>query len=349
MTDIHPHTAVIILNWNGKKYLDQFLPILVKYTTRPGTELVVADNGSSDGSVQFLKKAFPGIRLINFPKNYGFAAGYNRAIEATEAEYVVLLNSDVEVTPGWLDPLIGLLENDPDVAACMPRIRSWHRRDYFEYAGAAGGFIDRWGYPFCRGRILNHIEPDAGQYDKERDIFWATGACMVIRRSIYLKAGGLDERFFAHMEEIDLCWRIKNMGYRIVYYPGSIVYHVGGGTLPNEHPHKLYLNFRNNLLTLCKNLPRGKRGITLIIRTGLDALAALKYILTWQPANAWAVFRAYGGFMRHLKHCKRERKRWLARYPLNDHAEIYGGSILIQFFLRKRKTFRELKFPGKTG
>ncbi len=227
----------------------------------------------------------------------------------------------------------------------MPRILSWHRREHFEYAGAAGGFIDRLGYPFCRGRILGHIEANHGQYSDERELFWATGACMMVRRDLFLEAGGFDELFFAHMEEIDLCWRMKNMGKRILFCPGSTVYHVGGGTLPNEHPYKLYLNFRNNLYTLYKNLPPGQRRKIMPARFFLDLIAALKYLLSGKPSGSLAILHAYGGFLKNRKICRENRKAWLELYPLGEHHEIYRGSILFEYFFKKRKTFTQLNFP----
>ena len=247
--------AVVILNWNGRHYLEKFLPGVVKYSSEPGIQVVVADNGSTDDSLKFLRQQYPEITIIEFDKNHGYAEGYNKALKLITARYFVLLNSDVEVTPNWLNPLVCLMEQDDKIAVCMPKIRSFDNRGYFEYAGAGGGFIDRFGYPFCRGRILNHIEEDTGQYDSVREIFWASGACLFIRSELFIQSGGFDPGFFAHMEEIDLCWRFKNQGYKILYSPDSIIYHVGGGTLPNQHPGKLYLNFRNNLFVLYKNLP----------------------------------------------------------------------------------------------
>lgn len=247
--------SVVILNWNGRHFLERFLPSLMAFTPRDYAEVVVADNGSTDDSIVFLKKFFPEVRLILLDRNYGFTGGYNRALAQLESDYFVLLNSDVEVTQGWLVPLVDLMESDENIAAVMPKIRSYDRREYFEYAGACGGLIDIFGFPYCRGRILNRIERDKGQYDTSVEIFWASGAAMFVRAELYKRFGGLDESYFAHMEEIDLCWRFKNAGYKIMVEPASVVYHVGGGTLPNESPRKLYLNFRNNLSTLYKNLP----------------------------------------------------------------------------------------------
>jgi len=230
--------AVVILNWNGRAFLERYLPSVIRYSKRNGVKVFVADNGSDDDSVAYLKIAFPEAGIIQLDRNYGFAEGYNRALTQLEAEYFVLLNSDVEVTEGWLDPLIDVLDANPLIAACVPKILSDERRDLFEYAGAAGGFIDKYGYPFCQGRIFDSLETDYGQYDKSREIFWASGACMAVRGPLYKLAGGLDAEFFAHMEEIDLCWRLKNRGYQIVYVPESLVYHLGGGTLPQGNPKK---------------------------------------------------------------------------------------------------------------
>ncbi|MBR5100524.1 MAG: glycosyltransferase family 2 protein, partial [Bacteroidales bacterium] len=248
-------TAVVILNWNGLKMLQTYLPLLEQRTTCCGAFIVVADNGSTDGSVEWLQEHHPQIRLICFDQNHGFTGGYNRALREIDADYYVLLNSDVEVTDGWLEPLVGFLEENPDAGICQPKVLSVAERNRFEYAGAAGGFIDRFGYPFCRGRILSNLELDKGQYDEPEECFWATGACMVVRSALYHHLSGLDESFFAHMEEIDFCWRAKLLGYQVWCVPASTVYHVGGGTLPNNSPRKLYFNYRNNLLMLYKNLP----------------------------------------------------------------------------------------------
>ena len=234
-------TAIVILNWNGRQHLEQFMPSVVEHTPAT-TEIVVADNGSTDNSVEFLREHYPTVRVITLPTNYGFAEGYNRALAEVDAEYFVLLNSDVEVTAGWLEPLVATLTNNRNVAAVAPKLRSYGYRDRFEYAGAAGGFIDFLGYPFCRGRILSTVEQDCGQYDTPRDVFWASGAAFCCRADLFRILGGFDGDFFAHMEEIDLCWRMQLAGYRIMVEPRSVVYHLGGGTLPNESPQKLYLN-----------------------------------------------------------------------------------------------------------
>ena len=262
--------SVVILNWNGRRFLEQFLPTLVKYTQDPEAEIVVADNGSTDDSMAFMEKEFPSIRTLQLDKNHGFSGGYNRALELVDSRYYLLLNSDIEVTEGWLAPLLKVMEAKPKVAACTPKLLDYHKRTHFEYAGAAGGFIDRYGYPFCRGRIFDAMEEDLGQYDLSTELFWGTGACLMVRSELWKEVGGLDEQFFAHMEEIDLCWRLKSLGHTILSVPSSRVYHVGGGTLERGNPMKTFLNFRNNLLLLYKNLPSKQRGRTLFLRMILD-------------------------------------------------------------------------------
>lgn len=335
-------TAIVILNWNGKKYLEQFLPALIKYTQNPETEIIIADNASKDDSIDFLNKNHPELRQIILDKNYGYSGGYNKALNQIEAEYFVLLNSDIEVSENWLKPLIQILDSDSTIAACQPKIKSFHQKDHFEYAGAGGGFIDKHGYPFCRGRILNKIEIDNGQYNDIIDIFWATGACMVIRSEVFKKVNGLDDDFFAHMEEIDLCWRLKNLGYRIVYNSESTVYHVGGGTLPNNSPFKLYLNFRNNLFLLYKNLPKGKLFPILFSRMILDGLSAMTFLLKLSLPNFNAVLKAHFHFYKSLKTLRQKRKKLLQNKTVNNHKEIYSKSIIIDYFLRKKQLFKSL-------
>lgn len=340
--------AVIILNWNGRQLLERFLPSVLRHTPTGTAEIVVADNGSTDDSAAFLTGNYPSVRLLRFDRNYGFAEGYNRAIEAVEAEYVVLLNSDVEVTEGWLDAPLHALDADPKLAAVQPKLLSEHNRSYFEYAGAAGGFIDRYGYPFCRGRIFSTVEKDTGQYDMPCDILWATGACLFIRRDIYLKEGGLDARFFAHQEEIDLCWRLCCRGYRLRCIPQSAVYHVGGGTLQAEKPQKTFLNFRNNLLLLYKNLPPAEWRRVARIRFWLDYVAAARFLAEGHPANAAAVFQARREF-RKLKKAyagireENRRKSIAASLP-----GIYPGSVVKAYYIEKKRTFSSLE-SGKKG
>lgn len=333
--------AIVILNWNGREFLERFLPGVVRHSSSPGVKIIVADNGSSDDSVEFIRNKFKKVEIIELDKNYGFAGGYNKAFEKINSEYYILLNSDVEVSENWIEPIIKKMDNDPVVAAAMPKILSYHERSQFEYAGAAGGFIDKWGYPFCRGRILNNIEPDNNQYNNSIEIFWASGACLFIRSKIFHDAGGFDDDFFAHMEEIDLCWRIKNLGYKIYCYPCSQVYHIGGGTLPNETPSKLFLNFRNSLWLLLKNLPAKKLYPVLLIRRILDGLAAMKFYLTldWRKGNA--VFKAHLSYYKHFRKMKQKRKS--SDFKNKDlPSSVYKKSILISYFLKKKKTFNEL-------
>ena len=324
--------AVVILNWNGRGMLERYLPTLVERTTFPGVSIIVADNGSTDGSVEWLQKQYGGLRLIKFDRNYGFTGGYNRALMEIEADYYVLLNSDVEVSEGWLEPLAGFMEDNPDAGICQPKILSVAEPDRFEYAGAAGGFIDRYGYPFCRGRILTCVEKDSGQYDSPKECFWATGACLMIRSSLYHHLGGLDDRFFAHMEEIDLCWRAKLLGYRVWALPSSKVWHVGGGTLPNNSPRKLYLNFRNNLLMLYKNLPESIRSSRILIRMCLDGLSAAIYLVTFKWSFFKAVCNAHKDF--------RAMRKTMEPSPFDEERNNVGywpHSIVLRFFLSHKK------------
>ncbi len=304
------NTAVIILNWNGCDMMRKFLPSVISNT--PEAEIVVADNGSTDDSLKLLSEEFPTVKVLAFSENYGFAEGYNRAIEAVQNEYVVLLNSDVEVTENWLAPMLGYMSAHPEVAACQPKLLSYIDRQKFEYAGAAGGYLDKYGYPFCRGRIFGTLESDTGQYDDIADIHWATGACLLVRRDVYIDCGGLDSRFFAHNEEIDLCWRMRLYGYRVVCLPDSVVYHLGGGTLPQGNPRKTFLNFRNNLLMLYKNLPESSLGNVMRWRCLLDYIAALQSLLTGNIADAKAIVRA-----------RQEYSRWRKEYqPVRDSIQM---------------------------
>lgn len=333
--------SVVILNWNGAKMMRQFLPSVVKYTDAPDCEVVVADNASTDDSLEMLSREFPTVRQIILDQNYGFAEGYNRALNQVEAEYVVLLNSDVEVTEGWLQPLVAHLDNNREVAACQPKLLAHYDRTLFEYAGASGGYIDRFGYPFCRGRIFDTIEHDKGQYDDITDIFWATGACLMIRLATYREAGGLDARFFAHNEEIDLCWRLQLYGYRITCVPSSVVYHLGGGTLPKGNPRKTYLNFRNNLTMLYKNLPEKDLASVMRWRLLLDYIAALQALLKGNLGDVKAII-----------HARRDFHRWKSDYlpiraAIQEKAVIHNRltapySILAAYFLRQKRLFNQL-------
>jgi len=330
-------TAVVILNWNGRKYLEQFLPPLIQFSNADA-EIIVADNASKDDSISFLETNFPSVRIIRNSTNEGFARGYNLALKQVDADYYILLNSDIEVTSGWIQPVISLMEKDPLIAACQPKIRSWSERSKFEYAGAAGGFIDKYGYPFCRGRLFQTLEEDLGQYDDVAEIFWATGACMFIRADVFHKAGGLDEDFFAHMEEIDLCWRLKNLGYKIMYCPESVVYHIGGGTLPKISWRKTYLNFRNNFYLLYKNLPDNMVREVFLKRLFLDAIAALKFLVTAGFKDFWAIYKAHTSFYSTLSKTKAKRK-------LLQHAPfhlVYKKNLVFEYFLRGKKKFSDL-------
>lgn len=339
-------TAVVILNWNGVNYLRQFLPILKAYSALPGVEIVVADNASTDNSMEMMAQEFPEIRTLVLAENYGFAGGYNKALQQVEADYYVLLNSDVEVTPDWLSPLLDYMNGHKDVAACQPKIRAYHRRTHFEHAGAAGGYIDRFGFPFCRGRMFAEVEEDRGQYDDIKDVFWATGACLMVRSEVYHAVGGLDDDFFAHMEEIDLCWRIRSRGYRIVCVPQSVVYHIGGGTLNTESPRKTYLNFRNNQLMLYKNLPEKDLRSTLRSRFVFDYVAALQMLLTGKVANARSVVQARRDFKTMLPKFELKRKENLL-YVTKMLSDIYPESIVLKFYLKGKKTFSSLSFSEK--
>ncbi len=336
--------AVVILNWNGEGYLRKFLPTLLMHTPSAIADIYIADNASCDGSVDYVKHAHPNIKLILFDENHGFAGGYNRALEKIDADYYILLNSDIEVTANWIRPVIRIMENDLSVAACMPKIKSFSRKEYFEYAGAAGGYIDFLGYPFCRGRLLQTVEKDHGQYDDMKNIFWATGACMFIRGTAFKETGGFDADFFAHMEEIDLCWRLKKKGLKIVYVPDAVVFHVGGGTLPNESPYKLFLNIRNNLFMLFKNLPPAKLLPLVLTRTVLDALMAITYLLQFKPRFTWAVFKAHIAVLINIPTLIKKRERRLTKKKIDG---IYPGSIILNYFVKKNKLFSHLPQKNK--
>ncbi len=331
--------SVVILNWNGSAMLQRFLPSVIRYSEE--AEIIVADNGSTDHSIDILREKFPSVRILPFRENYGFAEGYNRAIQQIETPYVLLLNDDVEVTPHWLKPLLTFMNHHPEVAACQPKILSETQRELFEYAGACGGFIDHLGYPYCRGRIFNHVEKDRGQYDQVCPIFWATGAALLVRTDVFRKEGGLDKRFFAHMEEIDFCWRLRSRNYGIYCIPQSTVYHVGGGTLPKSHPRKTFLNFRNNLLMLYKNLPEERLNSTLRIRYFLDLVAALKMLLSGQVKESMAIVKALRTFFKIRHDFYRERKENLQKQQLKDIPEMRNESLLVAFYLKKKKKFED--------
>lgn len=336
--------AIVILNWNGAKLLHQFLPSVITSSKGDEVRIIVADNDSTDNSLQILQTDFPQVEILALKQNYGFARGYNEALKQIDSDYYVILNSDVEVTEGWLNEPIRLMETDRTIAAIQPKILSYQKKTHFEYAGAAGGYIDRLGFPFCRGRIFNEIEEDRGQYDDQADIFWATGACMFVRSKSFHESGGFDADFWAHMEEIDLCWRLKNQGYRIVYTPESKVYHVGGGSLPYESPRKLYLNFRNNLWLLYKNLPTGQLFYILFLRMALDGIAAVKLLTEFNLNGIRSVWKAHIHFYRSLPVVHRKRQEARKAGHLKPPAQRLPQSIVFQFYIRKRKHFSEIQF-----
>ena len=319
--------SVVILNWNGRALLDTFLPSVVRHTPQEYAEIIVADNGSTDDSADFVRTRFPEVKWLPLGRNYGFAGGYNRALAQLDSPCFLLLNSDAEVSENWLPPLLAMLGNDEKTAAVMPKIRSYRQRTRFEYAGAAGGLMDRYGFPYCRGRILNDTEEDRGQWDEPAEIFWASGAALLVRSDLYRIAGGLDEDYFAHMEEIDLCWRLKNLGYKIMVQPASTVYHLGGGTLGNESPRKLFLNFRNSLYTLYKNLPEDRLFSTLFLRMCMDGAIAVLYLLQGHPARFAAVVKAHRAFYRHLA-ALRDKRRQTPKGETFPPAGMLDGSLL---------------------
>lgn len=313
--------------------LQEFLPSVVEHSA--SAQIVVADNGSTDDSVEFLRTNYPQIQLVINDTNYGFAEGYNKALAHVEADYYVILNSDVEVTPNWIEPVVELMESDEKIAICQPKLLSHINRENFEYAGGAGGFIDRFGYPFCRGRVFSTLEKDEGQYDDVREVFWATGAAMFVKAPLFHKLGGFDSDFFAHMEEIDFCWRAKNSGYKVMYCPASKIYHVGGGTLPPSSPFKTFLNFRNNFALLYKNLRRISIAYVFPARIVLDYVAAVRFLTEGKPKEFWAVVRAHFAFYRMVPSLTRKRRKM-------DHrkvGEIYRGSVVFANFLFKKNKF----------
>ncbi|HEX6892296.1 MAG TPA: glycosyltransferase family 2 protein [Chryseolinea sp.] len=332
-------TAVVILNYNGEKLLPLFLPSVIQHSSQ--AEIIVADNASTDKSVAIVRQNYPGVRLILLDKNYGFCGGYNRAMEQVDADYCVLLNSDIEVTPGWLDPIIGLMDNDPDVASVQPKILSYTNRNKFEHAGAAGGYIDSLGYPFCRGRIFDHIEEDHGQYNDEREVFWATGACMVIRSSVFKALNGFDEDFFAHMEEIDLCWKLHRQNLKVMYCGKSSVFHVGAGTLGYGVPRKTYLNFRNGLSLIYKHLGTAELIYKFPLRIILDWVAALHFVLGGDARNAVAILNAHRDFFANIEGDKQKRKKIRRANPGYSQTGIMKGSVVFNFYILRRKTFRQ--------
>ena len=334
--------AIVILNWNGKKMLEAYLPSVLQYSKDEAT-VYVADNASTDDSLAMLKAHFPDVKLITLEKNWGFAEGYNKVLHQIDATYYLLLNSDIEVTHHWLTPMIELLDTHEDIAACQPKLLSIYDKDSFEYAGACGGFLDRYGYPFCRGRVFETVEQDDGQYDYQQDILWATGAALMIRSKDYWDAGGLDPRFFAHNEEIDLCWRLRIRGRRIVCVPESRVYHVGGGTLPKSNPMKTFLNFRNNLTMLYKCLPEEELKSVMRWRWWLDYLAAWEMLILKRNVGDFkAVYRARHAFKCWKKDFESDRRQIQANRVTEEIAERTHFSLLWQYYVKGRKTFDSL-------
>lgn len=337
---MNPSVAVVILNWNGKAYLEQFLPgiLLSEYDN---LQIVVGDNGSTDDSVSFLQENFPTVKIIQNDQNYGFAGGYNKVLERVEADYFILLNSDVEVVPNWIKPIISLMESDAQIAVAQPKIKWQLNKNQFEYAGAAGGYLDIYAFPFCRGRLFNVYEFDNGQYNEQKEIFWTSGAAFFIKSKCWKEAGGLDADLFAHMEEIDLCWRLKNLSYKIMYCPDAEVYHVGGGTLQTENPFKTYLNFRNNLIIMQKNLPAGDAIFRITIRMFIDFIAWWHFLLTGKPKFTMAVTKGHWHFLKSLS--KTNKKRKAVQKDYIKHTGVYNNSIVWAFFIKKIRYFSNLK------
>ncbi len=363
-------TAVVILNWNTEGFLKEFLPgLLHSVKNVEGAEVIVADNASTDGSMTVMKECFPTVRTIELEKNFGFTGGYNKAFDRIDSEYFLLINSDIEVTDGWLEPLVQWMDNNPECGACAPKLHSWQEREKFEYAGAAGGYIDRFGYPFCRGRVMKRLETDCGQYDSPADVFWATGACLMVRSSLYRKLGGLDERFFAHMEEIDLCWRMQLEGYKVTVVPQSVVYHVGGGTLPASSPFKLFLNYRNNLMMLENNLAKtfalqlmgkghdlskaaagghamAKRRIA--VRRCLDWISAAVYLLTLKKDCFDAVQKAHREYQKmRISPTVQDIMAYLKEFGESASVKgIYRKWIVLESMLKGDKIFQNIDQGG---
>lgn len=333
--------AIAILNWNGKSLLEKFLPDVIKYS-QGHAEVYVIDNASSDDSVKFITSNFTSVKIIQNIENHGFAKGYNEGLKQINADCFVLLNSDVQVTEHWISPVVNLLESDAHIAACQPKLLNYAIRDEFEYAGGAGGFIDKWGYPFCRGRMFDTFERDTGQYDDVREIFWASGACMFIRAKNFWEAGGFDEDFFAHMEEIDLCWRIRNLGYKIMYCPQSAVYHVGAGTLTKMNPQKTYYNFRNNLYLLFKNHASGYFYLKFFLRAVMDGLAGVKFLFSGQLRHLFAIVRAHFTFYTMLPRTINKRKAIRGNIKTYATSCVYHGSVVWAYFGKGKRKFSDL-------
>ncbi len=337
-------TALVILNWNGRHLLQRFLPGIIKHTPA-NVEIIIADNASHDDSVPFLEEHYPSIRTICMQENLGFAGGYNEALKHVDADIFVLLNSDMEVSELWMEAGLALLETNPNIAALQPKIRSLENKEYFEYAGAAGGFLDHLGYPFCRGRIFNSIERDSGQYDDVCEVFWASGAAMFIRAEAFRQAGGFDARFFAHMEEVELCWRLQNMGHKIMYCPQSVVFHLGGGSLPKSNPKKTFYNFRNSLWMLAKQLPAGRFYGWILPRLLLDVIALLKFLFQGKFNDSMAVIKAHMAFFLHIQHMRQNTTGQQRTLP----ELLYKKSIVLEYYLRGKKLFPQLDLRASSA
>ncbi|MEY4929706.1 MAG: hypothetical protein RI909_430 [Bacteroidota bacterium] len=334
--------AVVILNYNGRNFLKQFLPSVIQYSVH--AKIIVADNASTDDSIQLIESEFASqVEVLKMDLNRGYCGGYNFALQKVEAEYFVLLNSDVEVTQGWIEPVIALLKSDPSIAAAQPKILSWHEKDKFEYAGAGGGFIDLLGYPFCRGRLFTDLEKDYAQYDDVCQVFWATGACLFIKADLFKKLGGFDEDFFAHMEEIDLCWRLNRAGYKVYYQGSSSVFHVGGGTLSASNPRKTHLNFRNGLSLLIKHLPTAQLIWKLPFRLGLDWFAAGLFLVNHKPDDAKAVLGAHLEFFKNIQGDFAKRKKLSKELGGFKVRGVYRNLLPLDYFIFRKRTFRDLR------
>lgn len=338
----YPKVAVVIIHWNRKHLLENFLPSVVA-STYPNLEIVLADNASDDGSVEYVQQHFPVVTVVRNDANYGYAGGYNHALKHVQADYYVLLNNDIEVPANWIEPVIDAMEKNKAIAAAQPKMLDYHNKGSFEYAGASGGMLDAYGFPFCRGRIFNTLEADLNQYDEACSVFWSTGACLFIRAELFHAAGGFDEHFFAHMEEIDLCWRLQLMGHEVWAIPQSQVYHVGGGTLDKINAHKTYLNFRNSLIMLYKNLPGKKLWWIIFVRSWLDLLASIHFLSKGERDHSWAVHRAHADFFFHLKKWQQLRKKIR---PLKKRSAplsgLYHFSIVFRYFVLQKHTFKSL-------
>ncbi len=337
----NPTVAIVILNWNGKSWLEKFLPSVTKHSLN--SNIYVADNASTDNSISFVQQNYPEISVLRNKANYGFAGGYNQALKSVSADYYVLLNSDIEVSENWIRPIINLLESDKTIAACMPKILDFKNQNLFEYAGACGGYMDKFGYPFCRGRIFDSVEEDKHQYDGTAEIFWATGACMFIRSSAFWEVNGFDEDFFAHMEEIDLCWRLKNIGYKIFCVPESRVYHVGGGTLQTSDPQKTFLNFRNSLVTQTKNNFSGGLFWKIFVRLILDGVAGLKFITERKTKHCLAIIHAHWAYFRSLRKTFKKRNQQKNSRLNAKCSPALNRSIVYLYFVKRVKTFAQLE------